>query len=781
MKKYIYTIAILVQGLTACNKEAEAPHEEIRNANATVYQVSIPAYMGADTKAVTFDNSTNPPTASTSFQMTDIIYVYNTNKYEWLATDNGGYLSPSEDGKFCVLTGTLSGTIEVGDVLLLMCNLNGYDPSNPYDKNNWHYNYYDQNGTQAGVVDGATAKLKVKSIDGEGYITFCQEDDTDDSTAHFDNVQAMFRFQFKDGTDSPITVKSLLISSKNNMLVKRNHPHLNSYYQDNITIYLETATSDPIYTALCVDESRSDGDVLTFWATSGDNKLYKGTKNGPAGEKKFKNGKYYYNSSPIALDLLGDVMSVTWTNSGDPISPDEYYDYIFNTSAVDITASGVTAVSRIIVHQGGTVNLSGITAYLINSSRFIESNSALELVVNGTNTIECKGNDYSIFNLSSLKLSGNGTLTVTTQNTGYCGILTNNYQWGDNNHDVTTELDVTTLLAAPGYTVTRSARTDNPDGTYTWTYTVMPGTKVVNLTGLTEDSTAQNGDILTGALANNVKVSIADGATVTLAGITINGGDDWNTEWAGITCEGNAILVLAEGTTNSVKPFGFNCAAVSVPSGKTLTIQGSGSLTADAKGSGGAGIGGDALKYYGNIIINGAANVSAYGGSGSAGIGSGHCNNNTSVTGGDITINTSGTVKTYGGEGAAGIGAGGSGRDHDNRCGNILISKGTIETTGGEYGAGIGTGFGSMGSSVCGTITITDGVTSVTATKGADAEVCIGLGYRGICSTIKFGDQTMYNGSSWAMTPINGETYGGLSLAITTTTYENDTWTLRHK
>ena len=86
-----------------------------------------------------------------------------------------------------------------------------------------------------------------------------------------------------------------------------------------------------------------------------------------------------------------------------------------------------------------------------------------------------------------------------------------------------------------------------------------------------------------------------------------------------------------------------------------------------------------------------------------------------------------------------------------------------------------------MGSSVCGTITITDGVTSVTATKGADAGVCIGIGYRGICSTIKFGDQTMYNGSSWAMTPINGETYGGLSLAITTTTYENDTWTLRHK
>ena len=29
-------------------------------------------------------------------------------------------------------------------------------------------------------------------------------------------------------------------------------------------------------------------------------------------------------------------------------------------------------------------------------------------------------------------------------------------------------------LAADGYTVTRSAMTNNGDGTYTWTYTVAP-------------------------------------------------------------------------------------------------------------------------------------------------------------------------------------------------------------------------------------------------------------------------------------------------------------------
>lgn len=42
--------------------------------------------------------------------------------------------------------------------------------------------------------------------------------------------------------------------------------------------------------------------------------------------------------------------------------------------------------------------------------------------------------------------------------------------------------------------------TDNGDGTYTWTYTVMPGTKIVNLSNINSDYEAQDGDILTGEL-----------------------------------------------------------------------------------------------------------------------------------------------------------------------------------------------------------------------------------------------------------------------------------------
>ena len=79
---------------------------------------------------------------------------------------------------------------------------------------------------------------------------------------------------------------------------------------------------------------------------------------------------------------------------------------------------------------------------------------------------------------------------------------------------------------------------------------------LVNLAALTSNYIARDGDILTGELdvANYpVKISIAAGATVTLDDATINGENNDSYSWAGITCLGNATIIL-EGT-NSVKGF----------------------------------------------------------------------------------------------------------------------------------------------------------------------------------------------------------------------------------
>lgn len=242
-----------------------------------------------------------------------------------------------------------------------------------------------------------------------------------------------------------------------------------------------------------------------------------------------------------------------------------------------------------------------------------------------------------------------------------------------------------------------------------------------DLSTITENYEAKNGETLTGTLTNNVKISIADGATVTLKDVTItNLGDDC--DWAGINCPGDATLVL-EGTNEvcaGKDDYGFiNYPGIWIAPNKTLTIQGAGNLTAYSGGPYpdypyGAGIGGGFKISCGNIVIN-SGTITATGGYDAAGIGIGGGDGSC----GNITIN-GGTITATGDGGGAGIGGG-----YGNACGNITISGGTVSATGGYYAAGIG---GGRSNGACGTITIKSTVTSVTATKGSDAPNSIGSG-----------------------------------------------------
>ena len=251
---------------------------------------------------------------------------------------------------------------------------------------------------------------------------------------------------------------------------------------------------------------------------------------------------------------------------------------------------------------------------------------------------------------------------------------------------------------------------------------VVTGTvaQTIDLATVTEATTVEDGYTLTGTLGANVQISIADGATVTLDGVTINGVDDGSYAWAGITCLGDATIILSG--TNTVKGFYSEFPGIYVPVDKTLTIEGSGSLTASSNFFG-CGIGGGYYKSCGNIVIAGGT-ITATGGMDAAGIGSG---NNSSC--GNISI-SGGTVTANGGNQAAGIGGGSEGS-----CGTISITGGTITATGSFYAAGIGSGYGGP----CGTVTITNGVTSVTATKGEDANYSIGAGMDGSCGTVTIG------------------------------------------
>jgi len=201
-----------------------------------------------------------------------------------------------------------------------------------------------------------------------------------------------------------------------------------------------------------------------------------------------------------------------------------------------------------------------------------------------------------------------------------------------------------------------------------------------DLSKLLNNYVAQDGDTLKGTLLGKVKVSIADGATVTLNNVTIDGDYDYDHLWAGLTCEGNCTIVL-EGK-NTVKGFFQYQPGIYVPSGKTLTIKGSGSLDASSNGEG-AGIGCAARDDCGNVVIE------------------------------------SGTITATGGSGAAGVGAARSGS-----AGDIKIIGGTVVATGGSSAAGIGGGYyGAVGK-----ITIEGQSTKVSATAGSGAPYSVGAG-----------------------------------------------------
>ena len=214
---------------------------------------------------------------------------------------------------------------------------------------------------------------------------------------------------------------------------------------------------------------------------------------------------------------------------------------------------------------------------------------------------------------------------------------------------------------------------------------VAPTGNTVDLSTLTANYEAQNGDVLTGSISTYC-VTIADGATVTLDGATISGSSYC------IKCAGSATIILKDGTTNTLTSTSPDYPALwAGDDGTTLTIQGStGALTVQS-------------------------------GTCCAGIGGGY--HNTNNTCGNIRIE-GGVITATGGSYGAGIGSDG-GPAH---CGNIDITGGTVTATGGINAAGIGTGEGDEYEASCGNITITNGVTKVTAKKGAYAPNSIGKG-----------------------------------------------------
>ena len=148
--------------------------------------------------------------------------------------------------------------------------------------------------------------------------------------------------------------------------------------------------------------------------------------------------------------------------------------------------------------------------------------------------------------------------------------------------------------------------------------------KTIDLATYDAAVAAQDGDVITGVMSTTkpFQLKIADQATVTLRDVTIEGVNDEDYKWAGITCNGHATIIL-EGE-NTVRGFYEKWPGIQINKGKNLTIKGSGILNVSPFSSEAyaAAIGGKMDQQCGNIKIDGGI-IYAQSGRQSAAIGGG--------------------------------------------------------------------------------------------------------------------------------------------------------------
>ena len=480
----------------------------------------------------------------------------------------------------------------------------------------------------------------------------------------------------------------------------------------------------------------------------------------------------------------GSDINFNYPYSSAAVEKDYYYDQLGTLADISQNYD--------LCHGDGTLNVDGGVATLAGNVTMTRNVFIWKFTfTDGSNDITNK--------ITSLVIDDDGGCPYTISPSGQSAIYVAMTSNGTNPVPVT-------ITAATGdgiFTKSVAGVTLLNGKLYTSNSVALTAVSAVDLSSKTADYTANSGDVLTGTLDPNYKLVIPMDAVVMLKNATIAyGGYDG----AAITCEGNATIVIADGTTNSVTvPGGNDPAQSGYPGiwagdyGTKLTIKGStgvlnivggflaagigyphygftsdgpgkcgviqidggvinsyaghvstlgdgcesgiGSIcsapsgdlcegiiinggTVTAKG-GTAGIGSSGGADVGFITINGGT-VNATGGGNSPGIGageSGHC--------GDIII-TGGTVNANGKISAAGIGSGMNGT-----CEDILISGGTIIASGDEPGIGSGAG----GS--CGDITITGGDINSSSLNGAGTGPGIGAGMGSTCGAISISGGTV--------------------------------------
>jgi hypothetical protein len=201
---------------------------------------------------------------------------------------------------------------------------------------------------------------------------------------------------------------------------------------------------------------------------------------------------------------------------------------------------------------------------------------------------------------------------------------------------------------------------------------------MTNLKFFKDDYTVEDGEILTGTLKKKYHLIIPDGYTVTLYNATIKHGSKDSTTPA-IECLGNATIIIADGTKNSVKTVvkHESQTAITVPDNKNLIIKGQ-------------------IIGTGKLSISGYAGVSAP---------------SLSIEGGNTRICAKETG--YNGEAGDGINVSGGTLDVKSKTANGIFGR--LLVTGGKVTVGSS---GSGVAAISGECSISGGTITAKAAKG---------------------------------------------------------------
>ncbi|MBR2239353.1 MAG: hypothetical protein IJ887_16035 [Prevotella sp.] len=293
-------------------------------ASQQTYTMTIEASKGggsdAATRALSIDGS---GALNATWETSNEVKAYNHTQSSAFT----GSLKPQSSGVSATLTGSLTGSVAVDDIIYLRW------PSVDAD-------YTGQDGTLETIAqryDYTTGVAQVTSVDGT---TIGAEDSSYGGPVLFTNSQAIVKFTLIDkATGSPINATQLTIDAKvgveSRLIQSLTYP--DTYTLGTITINRTTPTGNVVYAALPFSSQAS----FTFDLTATDGKYtYTYEKAGVT----MLNGRYYEitvkmtRAYPIALnevtsDYIGSVVTTDGT----------VYATVADASAASKTAAGMIA------------------------------------------------------------------------------------------------------------------------------------------------------------------------------------------------------------------------------------------------------------------------------------------------------------------------------------------------------------------------------------------------------------------------------------------------------